>query len=56
MTPHFHGGGAAFVQTVVYAIIGLNLVYLGAAALTSNPRTEGIGRALGSLVQFGGKA
>lgn len=54
MNPHFHGGFAAFAQTLLYAIIGINLVRLGAAKLANNPRTEAVGRAIGSLVTFGG--
>jgi len=52
--PHFHGGAAAFVQTVVYAVIGFNLIRFGAAWLASKPSTEGAGKAIGSLVTFGG--
>ena len=53
--PHFHGGATAFVQTVVFAVIGINLWRLGAARLAANPRTEAVGRALGSLVTWGGR-
>ncbi len=54
MVPHFHGGFAAFVTVTVYAIIGVNLVRLGAAKLAENPKTEGIGKTVGSLVTWGG--
>ena len=54
MVPHFHGGASMFIQTVIYTIIGVNLVRLGAAKLTDHPKTESIGRALGSLVTWGG--
>lgn len=54
VTPHFHGGATTFVQTVVYAIVGINLVRLGAAWLATKPRTEGVGRVVGSLVTWGG--
>ena len=54
MNPHFHGGFAAFAQTLVYTVIGINLWRLGAAKLAEHPKTEAIGKALGSLVTFGG--
>lgn len=54
MNPHFHGGAISFVQTVVFVVIGINLWRLGAARLAAYPKTEQVGRALGSLVTWGG--
>lgn len=54
MVPHFHGGFAAFVTVTIYAIIGVNLTRLAAAKLADNPKTEGIGKTIGSLVTWGG--
>jgi len=57
MIPHFHGGFAAFATVTVYAIIGVNLVRLGAAKLadSDNATAQSVGKTIGSLVTFGGK-
>lgn len=56
MVPHFHGGFAAFVTVTLYAIVGMNLVRLGAAkaADSDNKTLQNVGRTVGSLVTFGG--
>jgi len=53
MHQHTHNGLIAFAYVTVAAIIGLNLVRLGAAWLSDNPKTEPVGKALGALVHFG---
>jgi hypothetical protein len=53
MHQHTHTGVIAFVYVTVAAIVGLNLVRLGAAMLASNAKTETVGKALGALVHFG---
>lgn len=52
MVPHFHNGFSAFATMTIYAIVGINLVRLGAAKLAENPRTERIGKTIGSLVTW----
>jgi len=53
MHQHTHTGPIQFVSVTVMAIVGINLVRLGAAWLTSMPRTETAGKAIGALVHFG---
>ena len=53
MHQHTHTGVIAFAYVTVAAIVGLNLVRIGAAMLTNNPKTETVGKAIGALVHFG---
>lgn len=53
MHQHTHSGLIAFAYVTIAAIVGLNLVRLGAAWMVKNPSTEPAGKALGALVHFG---
>lgn len=53
MSEHLHSDIVTFAVVTVYAIIGLNLVKLGAAWLATRSATAGVGKAIGGLVTFG---
>lgn len=53
MHQHTHTGVIQFASVTVMAIVGINLVRLGAAWLASKPQTEAAGKAIGALVHFG---
>jgi hypothetical protein len=53
MHQHTHTGIIQFASVTVMAIVGINLVRLGAAWLANNKSTEQAGKAIGALVHFG---
>lgn len=53
MSEHIHSDIVTAAVVTVYAIIGLNLVKLGAAWLANQEATAKVGKAIGGLVTFG---
>ncbi len=54
MHEHVHTGVISFLFAGISAVVFIQMTRLVAAKMVVNPSTEGVGRAIGALVNFGG--